>query len=115
MVVVTTEDGAQNPNQENCFCIHSISICKTKDSLIDNLEAECNQREIFLAYYISQKLKTTETFPTDPDHRDSQNKRCGMQCLPVSPKSLIFIKAAPSKFPSLLPLTPVTANHTIIK
>lgn len=77
MVVVATKDGAQNPNQENFFCVHSISNCETEDRLIDNLGAECNQREIFFTYYIRQKLKTTETFLTDTDHGDSRTKDMG--------------------------------------
>lgn len=77
MAVVGTEDGAQNPNWENCLCVHWVSICETKDQLINIFVAECNQREIFFAYSIRQKLKTTETFLTYPDQRQSQTKDVG--------------------------------------
>lgn len=48
-MVVATEDESQNPNQENCFCVHSISICETADQLTENSVAEC--KDLFCLFH----------------------------------------------------------------
>lgn len=114
MVAVAAEDGDTESQLGKLLLCPFISVCETADPLIRQLNSRVlPKRDLFCFFSIRQKLKTAETSLMGPDHGDFRTKDVG-QCLPVSPKSPICIKAAPSKSPPPLPpLPPFCANPTI--
>lgn len=77
VVVLATEDGGPESKLEKLLFVFIQFVCETADRLIDNLVAECNQRDLFFFFSIRQKLETTETSLTDPDNGDSRTKDVG--------------------------------------